>query len=380
MSGTDAELHRGTENTGGADWDMIYLCACAVNGAVPEKARVDRMDQDAVYRAARRHMLTAAAAHALASAGVRNPAFLWAKEKAVRTARKMDADQTEILERLESAGIRYMPLKGAVLKDRYPAYGIREMSDRDILIDADRAKDVRDIMLELGYSAEYDNVEYHDCYRRPPAGAFEMHRRLTGPTSGKAIYSYYLAAERLLRKDAGNAFGFHLGDEDFYVFLTAHEYKHFSTEGTGLRSLLDTYVFLKSASPDMDYVEAEAKKLGIGDFERLNRSLALHLFGGGALTERERSMLDYVLSCGTYGNQENFARNLLEREGRKGYFLSRLTLPYDTMREMYPVLKKAPALYPFCWAYRLLHALFRKRERVAIQLKTGLSRKEKPRL
>lgn len=377
MSSADGEQYRQQEDHGDVNTDLIYLCRCAVNGIAADKACVDRMDLAGLYQVAQRHMLKAVVAYALAVAGVRNPAFLWAKERAVRIAAMMDADQAKILEKLESAGIWYMPLKGAVLKDYYPAYGIREMYDRDILIDEERAGDVRDIMQELGFSVEEYDEESHGCCRKPPVSIFEMHRRLMGPMSGKKIYSYYLDVKKLLQKDAGNDFGYHLKKEDFYVFLVVHEYKHFCNEGTGLRPLLDTYVYLKNTDLDMKYVEAEVKKLGIESYEQMNRSLAMHLFGSGTLTDEEKARLDYVLSFGTYGREENFARNLLEKEGKKGYFLSRLTLPYARMLEIYPVLKKLPVLYPFCWTHRLLYALVRKKDKVMAQLKAGLNWKEK---
>ena len=377
MSSADGEQYRQQEDYGDVNTDLIYLCRCAVNGIAADKACVDRMDLAALYQVAQRHMLKAVVAYALAAAGVRNPAFLWAKERAVRIAAMMDADQAKILEKLESAGIWYMPLKGAVLKDYYPAYGIREMYDRDILIDEDRAMDVRNIMQELGFSVEEYDKESHGCCRKPPVSIFEMHRRLMGPMSGKEIYSYYLDVKKLLQKDAGNDFGFHLKEEDFYVFLVVHEYKHFFNEGTGLRPLLDTYVYLKNTDLDMNYVEAEVKKLGIESYEQMNRSLAMHLFGSGTLTDEEKARLDYVLSFGTYGREENFARNLLEKEGKKGYFLSRLTLPYARMLEIYPVLKKLPVVYPICWIHRLIYALIFKKDKVMAQLKAGLNWKEK---
>ena len=358
--------------------DVIYLCSCAVNGVEAEKARIEQMDLHALYHTAQRHMLTAVVARALAAAGVRNPAFIMAEARAVRQTVLMDTEQEKILDRLEEAGIWYMPLKGAVLKNLYPAFGIREMADRDILIDADRGKDVRSIMLELGYSAGKYEEDYHDCYSRPPVYSFEMHRRLIGPMSGKAIYSYYMHIEQRLQKDTGNAYGYHFSAEDFYVFQVTHEYKHFSERGTGLRSLLDTYVYLKNTVLDMDYVGAVVKKLGLESFEQANRSLAMHLFGNGILTDAEQSMLDYVLSCGTYGKDENIAINLLEREGKKGFFVSRLTLPYARMLELYPFLKKVPVLYPFCWLHRLVHALIFKNATVMSQLKAGLTWKGKP--
>ena len=46
-----------------------------------------------------------------------------------------------------------------------------------------------------------------------------------------------------LIKDAGNNYGYHFSPEDFYMYMTAHEYKHYSSEGTLLRSLFD--IFLK---------------------------------------------------------------------------------------------------------------------------------------
>ncbi len=376
MNQSGVEVNPIMEHDRDVNGDVLYLCRCVVNEVPAEKSRIEQMDLTAVYQAAQRHMLTAAAAHALESAGVRNPAFIWAKERAARKMSMMDAEQAAILEQLEAAGIWYMPMKGAVLKNVYPVYGIRDMSDRDILFDEDRANDVRDIMLKLGYSAEEFKADYHDCYFKPPVHHFEMHRHLVGPLSGEKVYSYYLNTERLLRKDDENAFGYHLSGEDFYVFLVAHEYKHYYAEGTGLRSLLDTYVYLKNTGLDMNYVRREVRKLGIDDYEQLNRSLAMHLFGTGMLTDSEQKMLDYILDCGTYGKEENFARNLLEKKGKKGYFSSRLTLPYETMLEMYPVLKKVKILYPFCWLHRLVHGLIFKNAKFMSQLKAGLTWKE----
>ena len=91
-------------------------------------------------------MLTAVAAYALETAGIRDAALERVRTKAIRKMAIMDAEQAKVLAQLEDAGIWYMPLKGAVLKDLYPAYGIRQMGDRDILIDPDRAEDVREIM------------------------------------------------------------------------------------------------------------------------------------------------------------------------------------------------------------------------------------------
>ncbi len=357
--------------------DMLYLCGCAVNSVVPEAERIDTMDLAAIYRLAQEHMLAAAAAVALESAGVKDAAFSVALAKTVQKTVIVDAEMAALFARLEAAGIWYMPLKGALLKDLYPVYGMREMSDRDILFDAGRADEVRDIMLALGYIVEDFDHEHHDCYFKAPVTRFEMHRRLISLWKNETMYRYYADVKSRLLMDAGNEYGWHFSPEDFYVYMIVHEYKHYSGRGTGVRSLLDTYVYLKNVTLLEDYVAAETEKLGISEFERANRELALHLFGGEELTDGDRKMLDYTVASGVYGNEENRAENTLREKGRAGYFLSRLTIPYDRMQELYPVLRKAPVLYPLVWTYRLVHALLFKNKRVLYQLKAGLAWKGK---
>ena len=48
--------------------DLIWLCSCAVNGIIPDKARVEKIDLVSVYKLAEEHMLTAVAAYALEAA------------------------------------------------------------------------------------------------------------------------------------------------------------------------------------------------------------------------------------------------------------------------------------------------------------------------
>ena len=108
--------------------------------------------------------------------------------------------------------------------------------------------------------------------------------------------------------------------------MIAHEYKHYNLGGTGLRSLLDTYVFLLSNDLDMKYVGAETEKLGITTYDRVNRRLAQKLFSkdGRQLTEEEEKMLDYIISSGTYGTFEHVIRNT---GGRFKYFIRRIFGP-----------------------------------------------------
>ena len=357
---------------------VIYLAACAINGKTPDAARVAAMDLRQLYAVADRHALTAITAAALESAGVKDPQFTQARGKVIRKVAAMDADKALLFARLEEVGIWYMPLKGAVLKDDYPGYGLRQMSDFDILFDADRAGEVRRILESLGFATEQYGRDAHDCYFKPPVSNFEMHRMLFDATSGDAaLCAYYQRVKDRLVKDEGNRCGWHFTVEDFYIYLAAHEYKHYSHGGTGLRSLLDTYVYLRKHGDGMrwDYVRRETEALGIAAFESQSRSLAAKLFDGEALTAGEERMLDYITASGTYGSVENRVSNAVEAcggggRGRARYLLRRVFLPMEQIRTGYPFFYRHRLLLPLLFAYRVGRALFVNRAKVQQEIRT----------
>ena len=57
----------------------------------------------------------------------------------------LDAERHRLEKNLTEHGIWYMPLKGSILKDWYPKFGMREMADNDILFDASKRKEVKAI-------------------------------------------------------------------------------------------------------------------------------------------------------------------------------------------------------------------------------------------
>lgn len=358
--------------------NVIYLAGCAANGVTPDAGRVRAMNLDDLYRAANRHLLTAITAMALESAGIHDKAFTQAKGKAIRKVAMFDAERSTVLRELESAGIWYMPLKGCVLKSCYPRIGMRQMADNDILYDVSRSADVRTIMERLDFTTVmYVQNEYnHDHYDKEPVCNFEMHRALFAPASGDKLCDYYRNVKDRLVKDEGNAFGYHFTNEDFYIYMLAHEYKHYSGSGTGLRSILDTYVYLRKNESRLnwDYIAGETEKLGIADFERQNRSLALHLFGDGALTAEDEAMLQYVVGSGTYGNRRNYVGNQIKKlgGGRKGmlkYLARRVFLPMESVESGYPFFYRHKALLPVLCLWRVCKALTIRRKLVWSELK-----------
>ena len=345
--------------------DLTYLVGCAVNSRIPEKARIEAMDTEAVLRLATRHSLAAAAAMALESGGYKSKETGTKIIKAVRRAAFFESEWEIIKKKLEEAGIWYMPLKGAILKSLYPQYGMREMSDYDILFDVSRKENMRTIMESLGYTTIEYGLSNHDAYQKPPVMRFEMHRDLFDPFHDeiKKVCTYYQnVGEKLL----GDGFEKHFSDEDFYLHLVAHEYKHYLSAGTGIRSLLDTYVFLTHRTLNFDYISEETRKMGCEEYERINRELAFQLFGDREMTPEGEKMLTYIVSSGTYGTRMQKVQNKMKRKGwgKIRYMLDRFLVPvskknsaYDAFSRQYPTFYRHKILLPLLPFYRTAKAI-----------------------
>ena len=306
-------------------YDMIYLAACGVNGIQPAADRVQGMDLEKLYRISHIHSIDALVGMVLEKTGIRLPK-VWSEKiaKAVRKVILFDMERTKLFSFMEEKGIWYLPLKGVILKDYYPAVGMRQMSDNDILFDADFSAEVQAYMESQGYKAEEVGMGNHDVYRKEPVYNFEFHNALYGWPSEKSLIKYYSnIKERLILND-DSSYGYHFTDEDCYVYITSHAYKHYSGGGTGIRTLLDFYVYMK-AKPELDfaYIEKECKVLGIADFEKRSRILCKKVFDAVSLREwdtlesqlsqEEVEMLAVYLSSGVYGTKERKIQNKVQK-------------------------------------------------------------------
>ena len=356
--------------------DLIYILSCALNAQTPDSAKIGAMNLHSMFITAKRHMLSSLAAFGLEKVGIQNHDFMQARMKAVRRYVLVEQDKHSVTQALEDAKIWYMPLKGSVLKDYYPAPETREMSDIDILVDASRADDVRKIMHSLGFSGDMFNSAIDDDYHKDPFSYFEMHKTLFGAEHGEKLIDYYADVKNRLIQDKPDSYSYHFSNEDFYIYITAHERKHYETYGTGLRALVDTYIFLKrfSASLDWGYIHEECRKLGIADFERRNRELALKVFSDGVMNNSEREMLKYIILSGVYGVTENMIQNEMEKYGKLKYIFYRVFIPMSAVETRYPFFARHKILLPILPVYRLVKRIYLSRWQFFVKLKEEAKR------
>ncbi|MCR5208197.1 MAG: nucleotidyltransferase family protein [Eubacterium sp.] len=270
----------------------------------------------------------------------------------------MNDERERIFSALSEKGIRFMPLKGLILKAYYPKESMRQMSDNDILYDAENRDAVARIMKENGYKPTATG-ENSDDYHKPPFSTFEFHRTLFFEE-----HDFCPRFDNLWENaspDDDNPCLYHMGLNDVYIYNVCHMYKHYSTAGCGIRFLADNYLFLKKESGrlDYEYISSRLSEYGIADFERETRKLAFKLFDGEELTENDEKLLEVFINFGIFGSGKIKLTRELEGMGgslesaKKQYLLKRLFPPVKKMKADYRVLEKRPYLLPVYYIYRL---------------------------
>ncbi|MFA9466310.1 MAG: nucleotidyltransferase family protein [Velocimicrobium sp.] len=367
-----------------AGYDMIYLVTCSLHGIIPEQSIVEQMDLTVLYRMAKYHSLTAMIFMALESTDILlrckdvQLVKTWkdAKEKAIRKNLMLDVERNEILSFMEREGIWYLPLKGILLKEMYPKLGMRQMADNDILYDEQYQKELLTFMTKRGYKASQIGKGNHDVYTKVPVYNYELHTALYGSAFDKSWEEYYRNVKQRMLKDRDNGFGYHFKAEDFYTYLMTHAYKHYSGSGIGLRSLVDTYVYLqqKEAKFNWHYVSVELEELRITEFERESRQLCKKLFSQKrySLTQMESEALTYYLGCGTYGTMKNNIEKKLRKcqpdekavtiVTKLKYYFGRLIPDMQHYKNYAPIVYQHKMLIPFYLIFRLIRGAIRKRK------------------
>lgn len=280
------------------------------------------------------------------------------------TALKRDAVQQVEREGLESefesAKISYLPLKGMVMKAFYPQSHLRTMGDLDYLVSPTNFDAAKKIILNRGYKDE-GNCEHHTEFVKPPIMVVELHRLLiTKDDMGRELLQDVLSR---CRKSKEFLYKLEMTDEDFYLHLMLHLLKHYLVGGTGLRSFIDIYLYLK-AKPNLnrEYLNAAFSRTEYAQTVALIEKFSINLFDGNPLSDEEIEVLKRVLSSGTYGTCSNMSQAELETSGNSAFkiILRKLFPSVRAMKGWYPVLAKGAGilLLPVFYVWHVITRIF----------------------
>lgn len=330
--------------------DIIYLLSCSANSIPANETRCEKIDWQYCFAVAKRHNLVPTIYVAIKDIKCIDISpweaiYDWT----VRKNMKFDTERTEIFKFMDQQNIWHMPLKGIILQNLYPQYGMRQMVDNDILFDQKYENQVDEYMKSRGYIVKPGSM--HNEYNKKPMYNFELHKHLCKKWPKIKFYEYFSDFDNRLIKN-GNLCK--MSNEDFYLFQITHEFNHYLASGTGLRQLLDVYICLKYLEIDINYIEETCKKLDIAEFEKLNRKLALKLFSDPyklpSLNNAETEKLKESISSTTGGTVNQHIAHKLELYTKNPkVFFSYFFPSLETMQNRGIIYAKHKIFVPIYW-------------------------------
>lgn len=271
-------------------------------------------------------------------------------------------EYTQVCRVLEEANIPYIPLKGSVLRDYYPEPWMRTSCDADILVKEEVLDTATALLVEkLGYTA--GGKSDHDISLYSPSG---VHLELHYDTIQER-YEVNGCREVLGRiwdhaapKEQGSCHLW-LTDEMFYFYHMAHMAKHFAVGGCGVRAFLDIWIMNHKMSFNKEKRDALLQEGGLLQFAQAAESVSEVWFSNAKPSEMDIAVSDYILRASLYGDKANRAAVGQARSGGKLKYLltQRVFMPYNYLKDEYPILKEKKWLTPAYQVVRWVRMLRR---------------------
>ena len=302
--------------------------------------------------------------------------YIKERNLAVYRYEQMNYEFKEICGLLEVEKIPFIPLKGAIIRGFYPEPWMRTSCDIDILVRGEDIQKSADIIKEkLGYTR--GNLGDHDISMFAPSGGhLEMHYHLVTPTAKAeevAVFEKVWSEGARARDPLG--YRYDMSEEYLYCYHISHLVKHLRCGGSGIRTVLDTWILNNRVEYDAQKRDALLAEAGLLRAARAIERLAEIWFSKAESDALSEMLGEYIVTGGVYGSFENrVAMQQAKKRGKISYLLSRFFLPYEEMKFKYPTLQKWPILYPF-YIVKRMFLLFNKetKERVTNEFNQTVS-------
>lgn len=260
---------------------------------------------------------------------------------------------------LSSAGIKHMFLKGADVAQLYPSEDMREMADIDVYADLDSHENVKEVLLQAGYSFE-GHKGHHDVFHRDPFISVEVHESVLDKQRETWLDAYFASPWELAQ---GSGFEYRFDPSDNYIFLMGHLFGHFHQGGVGVRFFADMALYMKKYGDELDWVKIDSvfERFGLSEVMHNLKALALHWFGD----EPESGLLDemgeYVFESGSYGKTAHMVMYLANEDGKNSFSAAvkrKLFISPAEMRRRSRAVDRCPLLLPLAYLVRAVKIVF----------------------
>ena len=296
----------------------------------------------------------------------------WAMEALARQAMATQA-LLVLTGALEKAGIPALVVKGAVCRSLYPSPDLRPSSDEDILIQPEDLPVAEQVFRSLGYclqSSPEDSVQI--WYANPLR--VELHCSLCGSMTiaGQAVQPWFDACfSRSISWNVGEGTVRTLAQQDHFLYLILHFYKHFLTGGVGIRQLCDICLFAGKQQANLDWsslwTELETLSLACLTWNMLDLGIRYLGLDSRAVPKPGRipaadseDLLQDILEAGVFGSssleRKHSSRITLQAasaQNRKAGTVRAALFPSASdLQSRYSYLQKNPWLLPAAWCAR----------------------------
>lgn len=277
----------------------------------------------------------------------------------------------KLFARFDENKIDYMPLKGTLLKKMYPLSEMREMGDADILIRTEQYDKIIPIMQSLGFTELLESD--HEFVWNKQRIHIELHKRLI-PSYNKDYYAYFGDGWSLGKPISNDSTHYAMTAEDEFIYLFTHYAKHYRTAGIGIRHIVDLWVYRNNfKNLNKKYLLTEFKKLQLDVFYHNTMRTLDVWFKDLPSDDITQFITNTIFNSGVYGTHE--AQLLSDaiiaskqigttKTARINKVLFLVFLPYKSMCQKYPILKKVSILLPVMWVVRLFDVLLFRRENI----------------
>lgn len=355
---------------------VLKLVCSALTGTKQELP--NDFDFDKAYKLAKRHRIVPLLYYGIINSQINLDPEISNKLfngtcQAIMVNQKQADSIANLIKEFEANNIKFMPLKGVIIKNLYPKAEMRNMGDVDILIHAEEYEKIVPILEKMGLKFVKENLNEYAWNDHP--FYLELHRYLVSPQH-KDYYKYFGDGWRFAKLADGSEYRYVMSDEDYYIYLFGHLTKHYRFSGIGLKHLVDIWVYL-NAKPELDmkYIECELKKLKMHEFHENVLKTINFWFDGGKSDEITELITSRVFDSGAFGTEESTRaatavktiNNSLVKNPRLNRLISVLFPSYKNMCKLFPIVKKVPILLPFLWLWRIVFALIFKKDKLKKQ-------------
>ncbi len=343
---------------------MAWLVAEATATALscePVRALTKQNLED-LYRLSKRHDLAHLLGTALDRYGLLpqddlRQRFTKQAQLAMYRYEQSEYDLSRVCETLEQAGIPYLPLKGAVIRQLYAQPWMRTSCDLDVLVHEEDLARAIDLLVDTqGYTTDRKS-HYHNVSLFSAGGThLELHFNILECTPKIDVL---LARVWEFATPIDGTYRYQLSNEFLLFYLIAHMARHFSEGGCGLKPLLDLHILRNQLSYDETELRALLSSCRIETFYNTMLHLLDVWISDGTHTALSQSCEDFLLNGGVYGTKlQKHASNKERHTSMKQYFWRRLFPSHERMQVLYPQIRSRKWLYPFFQLHRFSH-LFR---------------------